>query len=85
MTKGTPKEFAKKANSGSTITSFFCGDCGTTIWRQSEGSPHIKIVKVGTLDDDSALEDAKPVLETFVVRRPTWVLPVPGAEQRDAL
>lgn len=85
MTKGTVKEFAKKANSGNTISSYFCADCGTTLWRQSEATPDTKIVKVGTLDDEGALEDAKPVLETFVVRRPTWVLPVPGAEQRDAL
>ena len=45
----------------------------------------MKIIKVGTLDDESALENAKPVLETFIVRRPTWVPAVPGAEQREGL
>lgn len=32
VTKGTPKTIAKKADSGNTITSHFCGDCGSTLW-----------------------------------------------------
>ena len=37
LTSGTPKTFSKKADSGNAIVSFFCGDCGTTLWRETDG------------------------------------------------
>lgn len=84
VTKGTPKESAKKAESGATIKTFWCGDCGSTLWRETPtyGEDN-KIIKVGTLDSQAALEDAKPVLELFVRNRPSWVAAVPGAEQHE--
>lgn len=82
VTKGTPKQFAKKADSGKTITSFFCGDCGCTLWRESETYAGTKIVKYGTMD--GALEDAKPLVELFVSNRVSWLTPVAGAEQNEA-
>ena len=39
LESGSPKEYSKKADSGNTITSFFCGDCGTTLWRETSGAP----------------------------------------------
>jgi hypothetical protein len=84
VTKGTPKEFPKKADSGKTITSFFCGDCGSTLWRHSETYADSIIIKVGTLDGSSALEDAKPVAELFVVNRPSWLPAIAGTEQKEA-
>jgi hypothetical protein len=83
VTKGTPKQFAKPADSGKTITSFFCGDCGSTLWRETETYGDAKIIKVGTMDGDSALEDAKPAVELFVVNRPSWLPAVVGAQQMD--
>lgn len=35
--KGSSKEYSKLTQSGNTITSFFCRDCGTTLWRESTG------------------------------------------------
>ncbi|KAL8833995.1 MAG: hypothetical protein Q9170_003969 [Blastenia crenularia] len=37
LVSGTPKQYTKGTNKGNQITSFFCGDCGTTIWRESTG------------------------------------------------
>ncbi|ROT39232.1 DUF636 domain protein [Sodiomyces alkalinus F11] len=85
LTKGTPKEFAKTANSGKTITSFFCGDCGTTLWRETETYTGSKILKVGTFDHASALEDAKPLVELFTRNRPSWQTPIAGVEQKETL
>lgn len=81
VTKGTPKEFAKKADSGEMVKMFFCGDCGSTIWSQSLTYGDTRVIKAGTLDSDGALEDAKPVLELFVRNRPSWIPAMSGAEQ----
>ncbi|KAF2128861.1 DUF636 domain protein [Dothidotthia symphoricarpi CBS 119687] len=80
VTKGTPKRFSKKADSGKTITSNFCGDCGSTLWRESETFGDTKITKVGVIDGTSAIEDAKPAVELFVAERVSWVSAVAGAE-----
>ena len=81
MTKGTPKQFAKTADSGNTITSFFCGDCGCTLWRETETYGNTKIIKVGTMDSPGTLEDAKPAVELFVANRPSWLPALGGAAQ----
>ncbi|KAF1977297.1 DUF636 domain protein [Bimuria novae-zelandiae CBS 107.79] len=85
LTQGTPKQHAKTANSGNQITSYFCGDCGSTMWRETSASEGTKILKVGTLDDASAMADAKPVTELFSSSRAPWVLAIPGAQQKDAM
>lgn len=82
VTKGTPKSFPKKAESGKIITSNFCGDCGSTLWRQSETFGDTRIIKVGVIDG-SAMEDIKPAVELFVANRISWVSPVQGAEQNE--
>lgn len=82
--KGTPKQFGKKADSGKTITSFFCGDCGSTLWRESDTYAGTKIIKYGTMDAGSKLEDAKPLVELFVGNRPSWLAPIAGAQQNEA-
>lgn len=82
LTKGKPKEFKTTARSGKTVTSFFCGDCGTTIWRETETYGTNKIIKAGTLDGD-AVEDAKPLAELFVGNRPSWLSAIPGTAQNE--
>lgn len=81
VTKGTPKSFPKTAASGKTITSFICGNCGSTLWRESETYAGTKIIKAGTLDGDISLEEAKPLVELFVVNRVSWLPAVTGTEQ----
>lgn len=81
VTSGLPKEFLKKADSGNKITSHFCGDCGSTMWRDGDAFGPAKIIKVGTLDDSKALEDAKPGVELFAPERMSWLGPVAGAQQ----
>ncbi|KAJ4295627.1 hypothetical protein N0V90_007640 [Kalmusia sp. IMI 367209] len=85
LAQGTPKQHVKTADTGNTITSFFCGDCGSTMWRETATFKGAKIVKVGTIDDANALADAKPAIELFAPQRVPWVQAVSGAEQKDAM
>ncbi|KAI0178666.1 Mss4-like protein [Hypoxylon sp. FL1284] len=81
ITSGTPKTITKVADSGKDITSSFCGDCGTTLFRESETFGNNKAVKAGIMDDQAVVDDAKPAFELFAHRRVGWVPEMPGAEQ----
>ncbi|KAK6001323.1 hypothetical protein QM012_002654 [Aureobasidium pullulans] len=81
---GSPKSFTKTADSGKKITSYFCGDCGSTLYRDGENFPGMKIVKAGTLDGD-VLNQSKPNVELFAPTRPKWISALDGAEQKDTM
>jgi hypothetical protein len=82
---GTPKSIAKTADSGKTITSYFCGDCGSTLYRDTPTFGENKIVKVGILDDPNAFSNAKPGLELFTSERVSWVTAIEGAQQNSEM
>ncbi|KAI1205529.1 Mss4-like protein [Annulohypoxylon truncatum] len=81
---GEPKTISKVGDSGNEVTSHFCGDCGSTLWRDGPSFGENKVVKVGVLDDYEALNEAKPAGELFVNHRVSWVPEVPGATQKSA-
>ncbi|EOA91611.1 hypothetical protein ACJQWK_03423 [Exserohilum turcicum] len=85
ITQGTPKQYKKTADSGKEITSFFCGDCGSTMWRQSPSFAGQRIIKAcpkaGTLDDTSILDNFKTDAELFTQNRPKWIGAQEGAPQ----
>ncbi|KAI1100643.1 Mss4-like protein [Jackrogersella minutella] len=70
---GAPKTISKTSDSGNEITSHFCGDCGSTLWRDGVSFGENKVIKVGVLDDLNALDEAKPVGELFAHHRVAWV------------
>lgn len=72
VTEGSPKSIAKTGDSGNTITSHFCGDCGSTLFRDGKSFEGLKIIKVGVMDDISAFDDAKPGVELFTEHRVSW-------------
>ncbi|MFT7572876.1 MAG: hypothetical protein ACI9JL_003931 [Paracoccaceae bacterium] len=53
VVEGTPKQFFHAADSGSTMTKEFCGNCGSQVLGAGSGSPGIRSVRVGSLDDAS--------------------------------
>jgi hypothetical protein len=55
VTKGTPKRFTVKGDSGRDITRCFCDTCGTPLFSEPPGGT-IMVVKAGTLDDPSWLK-----------------------------
>ncbi|RYO92390.1 hypothetical protein DL766_000360 [Monosporascus sp. MC13-8B] len=81
IVSGMPKTISKTADSGKQITSHFCGDCGSTLFRDGPSFGDNKVIKAGIMDDVNALEDAKPAVELFVGRKASWVLDVPGAKK----
>lgn len=55
FTKGAPKRYVDRADSGNKLHRYFCADCGSSIMSQREKVPEIVVLKVGTLDDASGL------------------------------
>jgi len=62
IVKGTPRSFQHTADSGATMTKEFCGDCGSQLFGSGTGSPGVKHVKVGTIDD---VGNIRPEIEVF--------------------
>ncbi|KAK7740870.1 hypothetical protein SLS62_010967 [Diatrype stigma] len=85
VTAGTPKTVAKTADTGNTVTSHFCGDCGSTLFRDGPTFGDNTVIKVGVLDDPAALDAARPALELFAPNRVAWVPEVPGAKPMDGM
>lgn len=54
LTKGTPRRFSVKGDSGTDVTRSFCETCGTPLFSEPPGGA-IWVVKAGTLDDPSWL------------------------------
>ena len=51
LTKGTPKRYAAKADSGRTLFRYFCGDCGSPLYSHRETAPETLVVRAGAFDD----------------------------------
>lgn len=81
VTSGKPKSYTKKSDSGREITSQFCGDCGSTLFRDGAAFPGAKVVKVGVMDDMDALDNAKPAVELYAPQRVNWVPATGNADQ----
>jgi hypothetical protein len=78
-TKGVLKTYSKVAESGNTVTSYFCENCGSTLYRTSTGYPGVVMIKAGCVDDLNAA-DAKPVLELFGRSHIEWIPYIEGIE-----
>jgi len=83
--EGKPKEISKQADSGKKITSHFCPDCGTTLFRTGESFPGAVIIKAGVLDDPEWPSQNKPKGELFASERVAWVSPIEDAAQMDGM
>lgn len=78
---GKPKQISKVADTGKNITSHFCGDCGTTLFRTGESFPEAVIIKAGVLDDPEWPNENVPKGELFSGERVKWCAPVNEAAQ----
>ncbi|KAF2874406.1 Mss4-like protein [Massariosphaeria phaeospora] len=85
VTQGTTKQHVKTADGGNKITSHFCGDCGSTMWREGPSFKGLKVVKVGTLDGGDALDQFQPNTELYSSVRVPWVPAVEGAAQKKGM
>lgn len=84
MTSGTPKSHTQKHEDGFDLTIFFCGDCGTTIYKQADGDmfENVSLVQSGTLDGSARDKISKPSSELNVKCRTSWLAEVSNAVQK---
>lgn len=85
LTSGVPREFSNTADSGASVTSHFCGNCGSTLWRDGPASQGLLYLKAGSINEISEVDARSPVAEIFVKRRAAWVKPIEGAQQKEGL
>lgn len=67
---GRPKPVAVPTESGRPHEIHRCADCGTALWSDYGGRPALRFVRVGTLDDPSAL---RPDVHIYVRSKLPWV------------
>ncbi len=77
ITKGVPRAYATKADSGRAITRNFCGNCGTPLYVDLEKLPAHIVVAVGALD---APNDFAIKAHIFAQSAPVWHQFTPGAD-----
>jgi hypothetical protein len=70
ITRGEPKRYVAKADSGNEIVRVFCGDCGTPLYVQVSTRPDIVGIRVTTFDDASWF---RPEADIFVKSAQPWV------------
>jgi hypothetical protein len=57
VTKGTPKFWTRRADSGSHIRSAFCPDCGARLWDEPQQGDCL-VIKAGSLDEPVDISQA---------------------------
>jgi hypothetical protein len=68
---GDLRSFSRVGDSGLSVESFFCGECGTRIYHRLERMPGTLNVKAGTLDDTRSLS---PAVHVWLASKQAWVL-----------
>lgn len=69
-TEGTPKEWSRKGDEGTSATFRFCPTCGSTVWYTNEGMPDLIAVAVGAFGDKSL---PAPKYSVYEDRMHPWV------------
>jgi len=69
ITKGAPRHYIAKADSGNEITRVFCPDCGSPLYVQVSTRPDLVGVRVASFDDPSWF---RPEADIFVQSAQPW-------------
>lgn len=83
VTAGQLKIYEKISDHGNSISTHFCANCGTAIFRTG-GAPQVKDLiglRAGILDDQTLLNEQLPKIEVYVEQRPKWINQIPTATQ----
>ena len=67
--QGRLAQFQKTAASGNTITREVCPECGTHLFAHSSARPHLRVVRIGNLDEPSQVA---PSMNIWTQSAPTW-------------
>jgi hypothetical protein len=66
---GETKGYAVIADSGSTLTRYFCPTCGSRMFGRNSARPGAIILPAGVFDDSDWFE---PQMALYAARRPSW-------------
>lgn len=66
---GALAQHTKTADSGNQVMRRFCAQCGTQVFSDSTGRPGLTVVRVGTLDEPSAVT---PTANIWTASAPDW-------------
>ena len=78
LLRGTPKRYAKQADSGRTLFRYFCGECGSSLYSHRGNMPEVIGIRAGTLDDSSGLRITGHI---WTKSAPPWSYIDPAAKQ----
>jgi hypothetical protein len=67
---GTPKEYVRAAESGGKVRSYFCTDCGSTVYWKADNLPAMIGVAVGAVADP---DFPAPIKSVFERSKHAWV------------
>jgi hypothetical protein len=67
---GSPKEYVRTAASGGKVRSYFCSDCGSTVYWKADNLPAMIGVAVGVIADPNF---PAPVKSVFEQSKHTWM------------
>lgn len=76
-TKGEPRRYTSKGDSGGDVTRVFCGNCGSPLWSEPAAMPMVA-VKLGAFDDAA---DLSPQIHLYTASAPPWHLMHEGLPQ----
>ncbi|KAL7793743.1 Mss4-like protein [Trichoderma ceciliae] len=84
VTSGSPKSHTQRHENGFNLTVFFCGDCGTIVYKQAdlEMFANLSLVQAGTLDGPAKDKISQPSSELNVSLRVPWLVEVSAAAQK---
>ncbi|TLD34079.1 hypothetical protein PspLS_00217 [Pyricularia sp. CBS 133598] len=73
---------SRTISTGNSMSNYFCGNCGSLMYRASIGFPGKYFLRIGTVDDFHLHEmRLRPQLEQFVEGRVGWLKPIEGLRQ----
>lgn len=75
---GVVSGYASRADSGNEVTRQFCPRCGTHLFGMSSARPHLRVVRVGNLDDPSSVQ---PSVNIWADSAPSWACLNPEMER----
>lgn len=67
---GEPREYTRKGDSGGSVTFWFCGTCGSTVYWQPDGMKGFLVVAVGSFADRNFPAPSRSV---YGERRHGWL------------
>jgi hypothetical protein len=74
---GRSSTFTRIADSGNTVTTYFCPNCGSTVYWELSAYPDVIAVAVGAFADANF---PSPKISVYEARKHSWVRPLDGPD-----